>query len=266
MMSRVFLPILFLSLSWAQEPTDLFRKAPPDVDEALRARIAKFYKAHVDGKPRLAEEVVAEDSKEIFYNAQKPRYLSYKINRIDYTGDFTQAKATVVCEMHMNALGFSGKPLPIPLPSTWKLVNGEWFWFVDPEMLKITPFGKMKEGDDSGETPAIQKGPDLVSLWSQVKADKSAVQLKAGEPSSDQVSITNKMPGAVSLSFQDPHLAWLKITLDRTELKAEEKATLTFRSDPEQLKKVPASPITVSLVVQPTNQIIPVHVVFSGAR
>src|ERR1700726_4555299 len=91
---RRVLPVLPLVASaLAQNPADLFSKAPPDVEEALRARISKFHQAHVDGKPRRAEEVVAEDSKDFFYDMKKPKALSFEIGKIEYSKDFTEAKA-----------------------------------------------------------------------------------------------------------------------------------------------------------------------------
>src|ERR1700724_3603210 len=91
------LPVFALaSCLLAQRPADLFSKAPPEVDEALRARVAKFYQAHVDGKPRRAEELVAEDTKDYFYTARKPQYLSFQIIKIDYTDTFTKATVTTM--------------------------------------------------------------------------------------------------------------------------------------------------------------------------
>ena len=45
-------------------------KTADEMDEALRARIHKFYQAHVDAKYRIADQVVAEDSKDLFFAAQ----------------------------------------------------------------------------------------------------------------------------------------------------------------------------------------------------
>ena len=67
------------------KPTDVFEKAPPQIDDALRENVAKFFKAHVDGKFRQAEEVIAEDSKDFFYNMEKQRYFSFEIVRINYS-------------------------------------------------------------------------------------------------------------------------------------------------------------------------------------
>ncbi len=86
---------ILLAGSAGQDSGELFRKAPPEVDAALRARISKFYQAHVDGKYRLAEPLVAEDTKDFFYQANKPHYLSFGITRIDYSDNFTKAKATI---------------------------------------------------------------------------------------------------------------------------------------------------------------------------
>ena len=43
----------------------------PEVDQALRARIAEFYQDHVGGKFRQAEALVAEETKDYFYSASQ---------------------------------------------------------------------------------------------------------------------------------------------------------------------------------------------------
>ena len=75
------------------KPTDVFEKAPPDVDNALRERVAKFFQAHIEGKFRQAEAVIAEDSKDFYYNMEKQRYLGFEIVRINYSENFTKAAA-----------------------------------------------------------------------------------------------------------------------------------------------------------------------------
>src|SRR5262252_4422911 len=97
----------------AQSPADLFNRPPADVDKALRVRITEFYQDHVDGKFRQAEALVAEDTKDFFYSANKPKYLSFEIQRIDYSDGFTRAKATVLCEQYVLMPGFTDKPLKV---------------------------------------------------------------------------------------------------------------------------------------------------------
>ena len=176
----------------AQKPADLFTKAPPEVDEALRARVAKFYQAHMDGKPRRAEELVAEDTKDQFYNARKPAYLSFQIIKIDYTDNFTKATVTTLVETIIAALGFTDKPVKVPLPSFWKLENGQWWWYIDPEKVNMTPFGKMGVAPGTSTAPNAAlpdggKGPDVAAVVNQVRADKTArrVQSRRGVHRSD---------------------------------------------------------------------------------
>ena len=249
-----------------QQPADLFTKAPPAIDEALRDRISKFFQLQVDGKPRQAEQYVAEDSKDYYYEMQKPRYLSFEIRSISYSDEFTKAKAMVAVEMIVNMPGFQNKPMKIPFMTWWKVADGQWFWYVEPETSRITPFGKMNpgaaksDGTQAAGPPDMSKTPDILSLWKQVHADKQSVQLKAHETSSDQVTISSQLPGTASLQFQAPDVPGLVVKLDRTELKAGEKAVLSFDFKPG--KNAPRSPLVVNVLVQPINSVISVRVLF----
>lgn len=249
-----------------QQPADLFTKAPPAIDEALRDRISKFFQCQVDGKPRQAEQYVAEESKDYYYEMQKPRYLSFEIRNISYSDEFTKAKAMIAVEMTVNIPQFQNKAMKIPFMTMWKVVDGQWFWYVDPDASRMTPFGKMNpgasksDGSQAGGPPDMSKTPDILSLWKQVQVDKQSVQLKAHEASSDQVTISSQLPGMVSLQLQTLDVPGLVVKLDRTELKAGEKAVLSFDFKPGE--KAPRSPLAVNVSVQPINSVIGVRVVF----
>src|SRR6516164_2005091 len=154
---------------FAQAPADLFNKPPADVDRALRARISEFYQDHVDGKFRQADSLVAEETKDFYFASNKPKYLSFEIQRIDYSEGFTRAKATVLCEQYVMIPGFTDKPMKVPTPSTWKLVDGEWYWYIDPDSLNETPFGKMKAGPgDSSGPRSLPNAQDMNTIFKQV--------------------------------------------------------------------------------------------------
>jgi len=275
-MSRVSTGKVFLAVSafafalvagaLCQQPADLFTKAPPAIDEALRGRISKFYQLQVDGKPRQAEQYVAEDSKDDYYEMQKPRYLSFEIRSISYSDEFTKAKAMITVEMIVNMPSFQNKPMKIPFMTRWKVVDGQWFWYIDPDASKMTPFGKMNpgtskaDGTQAGGPPDMSKTPDIASLWKQVRADKQSVQLKTHEASSDHVTISSQLPGVVSLQLQAPDVPGLEVKLDRTELKPGENAVLSFDFKPGE--QAPHSPLAVRVLVQPINSVIGVRVVF----
>jgi hypothetical protein len=245
----------------AQELGDLLQKAPPELDTALRARISKFYQAHVDGKFREAYELVAEDSKDIFFAAEKPRYRSFNVLKIDYSDNFTKAKAVVACETEASMFG-NRFNVQMPVTSLWKLVDGQWYWYtLPPSDEVITPAGVMKPG------PAPQTGhwkelgtraPRIPALQTMVRADKSQVNLDLHRESSDTVRITNPLPGPVTLSLEYQAVPGLEVKLDREQLGANETAVVTFRSRLQG--EVPSGDITVYVRVMPTAQLIPIHV------
>ncbi len=255
-MFRSIVLLVCATCCFAQAPADLFNKPPADVDQALRARITQFYQAHVDGKPRLAEPLVAEDTKDFFYNGNKPKYLSFEIKEIHYSDNFTRAKAVVLCEQFVMIPGFTDKPQKVPTPSTWKLVDGQWYWYVDPDDLRNTPWGHMTPGPNpspNGAAPGLPPLPtakDMEFIFQQVKADKTAVTLKAG--GSEEVTISNgaKGPMTVNLAGVPPGV---EAKLDRETIGAGEKAILTLRAGAN------ARPGVVSLRVQQTNHLIQIQ-------
>jgi hypothetical protein len=256
--------LLLLQLAMAQSPADLFTKAPPEVDAALRSRIAKFYQAHVDGKPRHAEEVVAEDSKDYFYNIRKPQFLSFQISKIEYSKDFTEAKVITLVETYVVVLGFGNKPMKVPVTSLWKIENGQWCWYVTEDLINTTPFGRMGNppggGGSNAPMPDTKNAPSVAAISQQVKADKLMAVLKAGESSSDQVTIHNGMPGTVTLELRGPTRPGLEIKVDRAEIPAGENAVVSFHFEPGQ--NVPTRPTHVDVAIQPLNTIIPLRVTF----
>jgi hypothetical protein len=264
-MNRVWLFGLAAASALAQGRTDLFTQAPPAIDQALRARIAAFYQAHVDGKFREAEKLVAEDTKDFFYNANKPRYLSFAIEKIAYAEDFTRAKATVLCEMYVAVPGFLDKPLKVPTPSLWKLENGQWVWYIDQEALKTTPFGVMKPGPAPAAGSAPSTPPNVAAMdmkqmlakIQQVKLDHTAVEIKSGE--SAQVAVSNHLPGSATLQLLVPKIDGLTAVLDRSSLNAGDKAVVTIRNEHSSGTPPPA---TITVRVEQTGQLLPIRVTF----
>jgi len=196
---------MFTQALFAQAADPFQPKPPAEVDQALRARIQEFFDLHVKGQYRKAEDLVAEDTKEFFYTQNKPKYLSCEITKIEYSDHFTKASSVVTCERYIMMPGFSDHPMKVPGTNTWKLENGKWMWYVDPESLTMTPFGRMKAGDFP-KTGAAPPPPSLNNiptsgdfLMKQLKLEPQSVQLKEGE--SAQVTISSVAPGTVDLTI-----------------------------------------------------------------
>jgi hypothetical protein len=235
------------------------------VDQALRQQITKFYQAHVDGKFRLAYEMVAEDSKDLFFAADKEQYTDFSIVKVEYAEDFTRATAVVACGKVLAMFG-NRFPVKAPITSTWKVEEGQWRWYKLPRVDVQSPAGMMHpgptpEGDKKAELG--KRGPKLEVIQRQVKVDKAEVKLNSTGASEDKVTVFNNLPGSISLSLIFHGYPGLDVKLDRETLNAKESAVLSFRFDP--VDKHARRPMKAWLKVTPTNQIIQILVTFTGA-
>jgi hypothetical protein len=254
-MLRIALAAAFAAIALAQSAPDAAQKAPAGVEEALRARVSEFYGYHVSQEYRKAEKLVAEESQDIFYVHNKPHYLSFEIRTITYSKDFTHAKVLSICEQIFRGVGFQDKPLKAPCSSTWKVVEGKWFWYVDQEELTRGPFGPSaaaaaKTGSGAPtEPPKIPTTSDFV--MGQVKADKSVVTIKPNE--TQQVSIANGAAGTVTLNVIQ-NLPGIDITLDKKQINRGEKATVTLKAGDNPFKGL------ISFEVIPINDVITIEI------
>ncbi len=270
MMYRPGLLILCVFALAAQEKKPEPPAAPPEVDAALRARIQQFYQAHVDGKYRLADQVVAEDSKDWFFAAAKPRYLGFEIIRINYSDEFKKAEAVVSCQADWYVRGTKMK-VNLPSTSLWKVVDGQWFWYIVPVTEVKTPFGTMnynggavKDGAPPAAVPGLPGDPQVLAqkILEQVQTDKQDLLLSSYEASSGEVKIFNKMQGPITLRAEiDGAFPGLTFKLDKTEVKAGDSATLQIRFKPKDRVAKPS--LTARVYVEPTAQVLPVKLTFA---
>lgn len=253
---RVALLLLLSFTSFAQQSEELFDKAPPEVDEALRARVAQFYQAHVDGKFRQADELVAEDSKDIFFEAEKTRLRGFDILRIVYSDEFTKAKVVVALDRDMGALGTRFR-VKAPVSSLWKIDGGKWCWYSVRSDEILTPHGTMHPGPMPDESRAITltRGPQVAALHAMVRPDKTNLNLSGIKESSDTARVVSSLPGKVDLILVEPQIPGVKVTLDRTQIDKGEPATVTVRFTPSGDTKPPAS-VRFRVVVRQTNDAI----------
>jgi hypothetical protein len=238
--------VLLAGLACAQEPAE---KPPAGVDEALRARIQEFYHYFETQEYRKAEKCIAEDSQDFFYNHNKPHYLSTSIQSIKYFDHFTRATAVILAEQFIMMPGFAGKPMKVPTTSTWKIVDGQWFWYVDPIESRRTPFGVVEDRPGTpGQAATLPPIPTTADFAMHlVKPESTAVELKPG--ASAQITFNNTARGMAFLSVQDLPDG-VEAKFDRTQLSAGEKAVLTIKAGKN------ARPGRIAVGVMPTSETI----------
>jgi len=257
----------------------LVEKAPPAVDEALRARADKFYQAHVTGKFREAFALVAEDSQDAFLAAPKAQFKKCETIRITWSEQFTKAKVAESCDTEFR---FHGQSVPVkrPMTSDWKLVDGQWYWcWVKPDVIPspfsptgfvpatdATPTGNPRKLPSSDQVNAIAAG-----ILQRVKVDKTTIKLRSDESSKDELHIRNEMPGAITFTVGQVNLPGLKITPTKTELQANEETTVLFeyRLEDTSIACVDCankiqSTVASGLKVQPTGQFFPIEIVIAN--
>jgi hypothetical protein len=249
---------------------------PTEVDQALRARVSEFFQYHVEAKFTKAFELVAEDTREYYFAAQKTQFKSFKIDGITYSDQFTKAVVTVSCErMWRMSPRFPEVQITQPMSTTWRIENGKWFWYRDANNeTSLTPMGQSDPkaiGKPNGGPLPLP--PDLShdtmkkraeELLKKSSISKTEVVLATSHPSSEQVVFHNGQPGSVLLSVDaSAKPAGFSAVLDKKEARAGEDVVLKIQYDPADQNSAPP-PFVVRVVVAPFNQAFAIAVKFAG--
>jgi hypothetical protein len=270
MSARIFLPIVLLPLiSLAQQAP------PPEVDQALRARVTEFLQYHVDGNFRKAYEMVAEDTKDQYFTMGKSQLKGFKIEDVKFSDNFT--KATVLTTMS-KTVNVAGTDMPVTMPSaiTWKIENGKWVWFSDAQPPSMLPgvasalgtAPAQGKGDDGAGLPKDFSDQSIAaaarSILQQVSVDRKEVILAADKTSEDKVVFHNGMPGSVQLELSAPEIPGFTAKLEQSTVRGTQDMPVVFRYEPGGQAE-PRDPFNVQLWVQPLNQLFVIRVNFAAS-
>ncbi|MBZ5632808.1 MAG: hypothetical protein LAO55_06715 [Acidobacteriia bacterium] len=253
---------------------------PPEVDQALRARVTEFLQLHVDGNFRKAYDMVAEDTKDEYFNSGKALLKDFKIDGIKYNDDFTKAAVTATMSKNITIVG---QDMPITMPSTitWKIENGKWVWYSETKTVWGTPMGPPLGGPEAIAAAALKntdKGvvelPKLdektmaaaaQEITQRISVDKKEVTLAADKPSEDKVVFHNGMNGGVQLELTGFEVPGLTAKLEQTIMKPAGNVAVVFHYEPGA-PAGPRDPVNIQLTVQPLNQIFTIRVNFAASK
>jgi hypothetical protein len=258
-MHRKFLFPAVAITAWAQQPSP----AAAEAEAAVRGRAEQFFQLQVDKKYRQAEALVAEDTKDDYYNGSKFTFKSFNIERIELLDDNTRAKVTIKGKVTLTMPTAGPIDFDAPNTSTWKVENGQWVWYIDHKAVIESPFGALtaqKGNAPAAALPVPGKAPDIATLRDSVKIDRAAVVLTNDAPE-QAVTVSNGLSGgidlAVGLPGPGPQLGFTA-EIEKKHLEAGEKTLIHFTSTNgdagAKVVQVIVSPLGTLLDIQVTKK------------
>ena len=204
---------------------------------------------------------MAEDSKDFYFASNKTQFKGFQIDKIEFGADFTRAVVTLTVQRTMRVQG-NDIALPSTGPTDWKIENGKWVWYNNPETEYVTPMGKsdigvIKPNPDGSVNVPKKITPDMVSGAAQLilqqqksSLSRSEVTLAADKASSEEVVFHNAVQGSVQVRLDvNPVLPGFHAEIDKTAVNAGENAILKLRYEPADPR--PTGPVTVRLTLAP---------------
>ncbi len=209
----------------------------------------------LESKFRQAEALVADESKDDYYNAHKPKIEGFKISKVEFLDGGKRARVITLTKTTVTFAGAPTQQFEIPALSSWKLIDGKWYWYMDRDLLKQTPFGTAKEGEKSNGTPPAfsmpGSAPSIEKLQQGVQISRNIVDLEPGGPA-QTVTLINNLPGVavVKLGYRTVPIPGLVVEPQTVTINGNSKAELKLRA--EKGAKLVAEQIV--LEVSPLNQ------------
>ena len=251
----------------------------PEVDSALRSRVTEFFQDLVDSKFVEAFDLVAEDTRTFYFNAEKKPLKGFKITEVKYEPGFMTATVTldVKREWTFSAQAARSEPIiaEVPMVTIWRLEKGKWSWSneIRPDQ-PVTPMGpsdvqlihRQPDGTVAGLPKQITD--DVLNaakqkILGQSNIDKREITLSVSQAASDKVTFHNGQQGTIRLELSSAPVPGLTAQLDKTELNAGDDAALQISYDPRSGRAAAGKSASIRLLVIPFNQTFDVKVNFS---
>jgi hypothetical protein len=222
---RLLFPAI-AATAWAQQVSP----ATAEAEKAVRVRAEKFLQLEQDKNFRAAWALVANDTQDYFFNSGRPDIESFVVEKIELSDNNTRARVTFKVKATLRAPGVGSQAFEFPGTSTWKIENGDWYWYVDQSVVD-TPFGKVTaphaaSGGSARLVPPVI--PNLAALQNKISIDKTSVVLSDAEPM-QSVKISNDMPGSIGLEVTSGEIEGVTVELEKKQVNAGEAAELRFR-------------------------------------
>jgi hypothetical protein len=216
-------------------PQEPFRSAPPEEEAALKARINSFYTLFQQGKYRQAENLILEESRDLFYNAPKSRIFGYEIRNVEFGPDLTDAKVLVTVE---TMTPMSAQPIKQPLQSDWTRVDGEWYMSlkgIPAGEAYQTPAGPMHFPQGGGAPPSGFKPPNIGSMQTMYEVDTRNLTFlsDAKEAVTQTVTVKNKFQEPLTIERLTRDFPGMEFKLGSEAVPKDGETTIAFTYHPD---------------------------------
>jgi hypothetical protein len=246
---RLLFPAVAIT-AYAQQPSPETAAA----EATLRARAQQFFDLQVAKKYRQAESMVADESKDAYYNGNRLNIGNYTIEKVELSDGNTKAAVTIKSKVTLMAPVVGQFEMDAMPKTQWKLQNGEWVYFIDPDAALETPFGKLNPGKGTAGDSDSPSRPTLASIMQAVQLDKKSVAMAPGQ--SATVKVSNSLPGPVDVRLEKFSMRGVSASLDKQHLEGGETASVTITASEKALGSetifVDVSPLGTHLPVQIT--------------
>jgi hypothetical protein len=199
----VSVPALMLGQAPASNP-----EPPKEVDQALRTRVNEFMKFQIDGAYKKAFVMVADDSQDYFLQSNKPKYLSFGIDEITYSNNFTRASVQAHARQVLTIMDNKFE-VDFPVRQTWKVEDGSWVWFRDPaeaDVIQTPVGGVVNRNPNESPVPGLPKefNAEVMAKAAQGFAAKDSIsktqlQFVSAKRGEEEIVFHNAAPGVVQL-------------------------------------------------------------------
>ena len=213
-------------------------KAPPEVDQALRARVNAFLDYESKGNFRKAYDLVAEDSRDFYFSgATKEKSASFTVDEVQYGADLSTATVRSTMKRQMM---LAGHPVDVPqlLISRWKLEKGEWVWYHDPSKdVTKTIIGEVPAApvETTTDSPLPKDLSDKAAKAAAGKIpvpvpaiNKKFVAFTLGKEATEEVTFHNSNNGQVRV-YAEPRGVADTITIEPNNVMVSPQADVPFK-------------------------------------
>src|SRR6185436_13165273 len=240
---RILFAILLPWMALGQQQTPA-----AEADQVLRARVTEFLQYHVEGNFRKAYDIVADDTKEDYFNSGKVQIKGFTIDDVKLSDNNTKATVVATISKIVNVLG-NEFPMQVNSRTTWKIESGKWVWYKDadardpgapmglaapaapvpgavPRSADNDPGALPKELDDKAIAAAAR------SILQQAGIDRETITLASDKPSEEKVVFHNGMPGSIRVELNAPEVPGLTVKLEQAIVRSGGNVPVTLRYQP----------------------------------